>query len=130
MVAGIWRFENIGQPFTIQQDIDYKHTVKVCRDLLEARTAAGEALLVVSLSQSPNLSPIELMWESESMTSTECSIALGILVRSLATYWPQLHGKTNKQNAQVVMRAKEGHIKWITIFRCIFNNITSYLCLL
>lgn len=73
--------------------------------------------------------------KSESMTTTECSTALGIFVENLATNWPLLLGKINKQNGRN-LRISDNKIiyKWIILIInkhivCISSYFYNYLSL-
>jgi transposase len=52
-----------GYGFIFQQDNDPKHTSRLCKNYLETKEAEGVLEVMISPPQSPDLNPIELLWE-------------------------------------------------------------------
>ena len=96
----------LGQDWIFQEDNDPKHSSKLCKDYIARKTQEGGMKKMVWPPQSPDLSPIELLWEEmdravvEKKNSSEEQ-----LVKVVQEAWKEigaeaiLYEKTHKSNA-------------------------------
>lgn len=108
----------IGEPFIFQQDNDPKHTARVCKTFLEEQESRSLLELMVWPPQSPDLSPIEKLWDELDRKAKER------LPRSTRELWQYLQEAWKEISAeylnkllermpricQAVIKAKGGHI--------------------
>ena len=81
----------IGANFILQQDNDPKHTSKLCKNYLEKKQAAGILSLMEWPAQSPDLNPIELLWEQlDRMVRKKCPSSQSNLWEGLLEAWGEI----------------------------------------
>lgn len=106
----------IGRGFTMQQDNDPKHSSRLCRGYLETKEENGVLVNMVWPPQSPDLNPIELLWEELDRRVREvCPSSAGDLWHKLQDAWASLEAaQINKliermpRLVNAVLRAKGG----------------------
>lgn len=78
----------IGRGFILQQDNDPKHSSRLCRKYLENKEADGVIVNMVWPPQSPDLNPIELLWEElDRKIRISCPSSAEELWRQLQNAW-------------------------------------------
>lgn len=85
----------IGQRFILQQDNDPKHTSRLCQDFLKQEEEANELQLMAWPSQSPDLNPIELLWdELDRRVREKCPTSKEDLWKILQLEWNNIPKET------------------------------------
>lgn len=88
----------IGEGFTLQQDNDPKHTSKVCKSYLDKKERGGVLKNMVWPPQSPDLNPIELLWdELDRRVRETCPTSQSDLWQILKDTWSNIRGETIKK---------------------------------
>lgn len=108
----------IGEGFVLQQDNDPKHTSHLCKQYLERKQAAGKLELMVWPPQSPDLSPIELLWEElDRKVKENMPNSVDGLWQCLLEAWGRITTETldklttrMPRICKAVIKAKGGHI--------------------
>ncbi|KAM9358381.1 low-density lipoprotein receptor-related protein 8-like [Symphorus nematophorus] len=81
----------IGANFILQQDNDPKHTSKLCKNYLGKKQAAGILSVMEWPAQSPDLNPIELLWEQlDRMVRKKCPSSQSNLWEGLLEAWGEI----------------------------------------
>ncbi|GAB1860734.1 SFRICE 017567 [Camponotus japonicus] len=81
----------IGRSFTFQQDNDPKHTSRLCKEYLERKQADGTIVNMFWPPQSPDLNPIELLWEElDRKIRTTCPSSAAEMWQQLQHAWTSL----------------------------------------
>lgn len=85
----------IGNGFIFQQDNDPKHSSKLCRGYLERKEANGVLKNMTWPPQSPDLNPIELLWEElDRKVRDACPSSQEDLWRILQDSWKSINKQT------------------------------------
>ena len=83
--------EIIGKGFIMQQGNDQKHTSKFCTNYLRAKQRAGDLFIMEWPPQSPDLNPIELLWdELDRMIRQNTPTSEDSLFSILQTAWREI----------------------------------------
>ena len=78
----------IGANFIMQQDNDPKHTSKLCKNYLLKKQSDGVLTIMEWPAQSPDLNPIELLWEHlDRMVRKKCPTSQSHLWEMLVEAW-------------------------------------------
>ena len=81
----------IGANFLLQQDNDPKHTSKLCKNYLGKKQSAGILSVMEWPAQSPDLKPIELLWEQlDRMVRKKCPSNQSNLWEVLQEAWGEI----------------------------------------
>jgi hypothetical protein len=80
-----------GRGFTLQQDNDPKHTSILCRTYLQRKEAEGTLKILDWPSQSPDINPIELLWEKmDRMIKVKKPTSLAALEEIIREVWQEI----------------------------------------
>ena len=109
----------IGRGFIFQQDNDPKHTSKLCARYLNGKKEAGELDIMEWPSQSPDLNPIELLWDELDRRVRDLNpTSLPTLWNCLQEAWNNIQPQTLQKLVErmpklcaAVIKAKGGHIQ-------------------
>ena len=81
----------IGGNFLLQQDNDPTHTSKLCKNYLGKKQSAGILSVMEWPAQSPDLNPIELLWEQlDRMVHKKCTSSQSNLWEVLLEVWGEI----------------------------------------
>ena len=81
----------IGASFILQQDIDPKHTSKLCKNYLGTKQAAGILSVMEWPVQSSDLKPVELLWNQlYRMVRKKCPSSQSNLWEGLLKAWGEI----------------------------------------
>ena len=84
----------IGRGFVLQQDNDPKHTSKYCQRYLKRKESEGEVKMMTWPPQSPDLNPIELLWEQlDRQVRKQCPKSQAHLWEILQEEWANISGE-------------------------------------
>ncbi|CAK1592244.1 unnamed protein product [Parnassius mnemosyne] len=99
----------IGDGFIFQQDNYSKHSSKLCRGYLEEKEAQGVSKNMIWPPQSPDLNPIELLWEELDRNVRNCGpSSREEMWNALCESWSNISQDTiNKLNARMPRLVKK-----------------------
>lgn len=81
----------IGPEFIFQQDNDPKHTSRLCENFLKAKEQQGVLKLMIWPPQSPDLNPIELLWDQlDRQVRKRCPTSQEDLWKKLQEEWQKI----------------------------------------
>lgn len=85
----------IGKKFVLQQDNDPKHTSKVCKGFVQQKEREGVLKNMEWPPQSPDLNPIELLWEElDRKVRQQCPTSKPALWKILQDSWKSIDDAT------------------------------------
>lgn len=107
----------IGENFTFVHDNDPKHTARICKHYLDAQTEANRVQVMPWPPQSPDLNPLELLWdEIDRRIRNHCPTSKDHLWRLLQSEWHAISIDTLRKLTdrmprvvQAVLNAKGGY---------------------
>ena len=108
---------NIGENFVFQEDNDPKHSFNLCRNYLNSKEQKGVLKRMVWPPQSPDLNPIELLWdELDRKVKAKINTNVGELFKNLEIAWREIEKETLVKLVErmprlfkAVLKAKGGH---------------------
>lgn len=109
----------IGEGFHLQQDNDPKHTSKLCRGYLEEKQEEGTLVNMSWPPQSPDMNPIELLWDELDRRLREtCPQSQQLLWDHLQSAWNNIPADTLQKLVcrlpkicKAVIRSKGGYFE-------------------
>lgn len=109
--------ENIGRGFILQQDNDPKHTSKLCTNYIKKKECAEILKIMEWPPNSPDVSPIELLWEElDRKIRDECITNKDSLFSHLCEHWQHISEELldkliarMPRICQAIIVAKGGH---------------------
>lgn len=85
----------IGEGFYFQQDNDPKHTSRLCKNYLQEKEREGVLINMVWPPQSPDINPIELLWdELDRNVRQHCPTSQKLLWEQLVNAWQTIPAHT------------------------------------
>lgn len=109
-----------GRGFILQQDNDPKHTSKLCKEYLKKKENQGELVLMDFPPQSPDLNPIEHLWEHLKREKVKHAVtSQDTLWDVVSQCWNNIKPETIQKlvesmpdRVKAALKAKGGHTKY------------------
>ena len=130
----------IGANFLLKEDNDPKHTYKLCKNYFGKKQSAGILCVMEWPVQSPDLNPIQLLWEQlDCMVCKKCPSSQSSLWEVLQEAWGEISSDyLNKLTARMpkVCKAviaeffdesKVWRTKWLFQIKIIISNLVNVL---